>query len=537
MVLTVATSFTADPLEPTLRFWLDELGIDARAEFAPYNQVLRQLLDPVSALGRNATGVNIIIVRLEDWTRFRADNSPEAVVLEQGVDELADAIREFAGRAGRPLIVSVCPPSSRVSRDTERSELHISMITRLREEIAGIGAVSWLEPGLLGLDALGPGQSEDARRDEIGHMPYTPLAYTAIATALARRIDALKSPRFKVIAIDCDNTLWKGVVGEEGPSGVTFPAGLLALQRFVVGLQESGLLLCLLSKNVESDVHAVFNTRRDEMPLKREHVVAERVNWQPKSQNIAELARELNLGLDSFVFIDDNPVECAEMHVHRPEVLTLQLPSEDAEIAPFLRHLWALDILKVTDEDRRRSSMYRENAERDRSAREAGGIQAFLAKMELKIDIDRPAEDEWSRVAQLTQKTNQFNFTTVRRDEAQIRQLGDRECLRVKVADRFGDYGLVGVMIFSNQGDAIEVDTFLLSCRVLARGVEHAMMARLGKLALERGRSRVERPVDPHGEERTRGELPRIGGLGLSGDRREGNGLPIPRRAVRGPCL
>ena len=151
--LTVATSFTADPLEPTLRFWLDELGIDARAEFAPYNQVLRQLLDPVSALGRNATGVNIIIVRLEDWTRFRADNSPEAVVLEQGVDELADAIREFAGRAGRPLIVSVCPPSSRVSRDTERSELHISMITRLREEIAGIGAVSWLEPGLLGLDA------------------------------------------------------------------------------------------------------------------------------------------------------------------------------------------------------------------------------------------------------------------------------------------------------------------------------------------------------------------------------------------------
>ena len=141
--------------------------------------------------------------------------------------------------------------------------------------------------------------------------------------------------------------------------------------------------------------------------------------------------------------------------------------------------------------------MYRENAERDRSAREAGGIQAFLAKMELKIDIDRPAEDEWSRVAQLTQKTNQFNFTTVRRDEAQIRQLGDRECLRVKVADRFGDYGLVGVMIFSNQGDAIEVDTFLLSCRVLARGVEHAMMARLGKLALERGRSRVDALLIP----------------------------------------
>jgi FkbH-like protein len=201
-----------------------------------------------------------------------------------------------------------------------------------------------------------------------------------------------------------------------------------------------------------------------------------------------ELAKELNLGLDSFIIIDDNPVECAEIRASLPEVLTLRLPSEDAEIPGFLRHVWAFDRLKVTAEDRQRTQMYRQTVERDRFEAQASSIGDFLASLQLKIDIAAPADDEWQRVAQLTQRTNQFNFTTIRRSEAEMRRLNESglECVRVRVTDRFGDYGIVGVMIFGPAEEALRIDTMLLSCRVLGRGIEHAMVARLGQLACER---------------------------------------------------
>ena len=439
--------------------------------------------------------MNVVLVRFEDWSRFRTDGAVEASVLDEGVAELAGAVGAFAARSTSPLIVVVCPPSSRVLEDPARLDLHAAMTSRLQAEIAGLASVHWLGSETLDLEAIGP--IDDPRRDEIGHMPYTPLGYTAIAGVVARRIDAIKSPRVKVVALDCDNTLWKGVVGEDGPHGLTFPPGIRALHESVVAMQEAGLVVCLLSKNVEADVEAVFEARGGEMLLKREHVATHRVNWLPKSENIAEIAQELNLGLDSFVFVDDNPVECAEMRARRPEVLTLNLPEADDEIAGFLRRVWAFDVLQVTEEDRRRTAMYRQNAERAEFARGSGGIEAFLAGLQLKIEIDSPSEDELARVAQLTQKTNQFNVTTRRRDEASIRNLNGKECLRVKVADRFGDYGLVGGVIFGETGEAIEVDSFLLSCRVLGRGVEHAMLARVGRIARERGKAWVVAPFLP----------------------------------------
>jgi FkbH-like protein len=493
--IAITSTFTAEPVESTLRFLLGGVGFEVSLDFADYNQVFQQLLDPASLLGRNTGGVNLVLVRFEDWARYRTGD-PGAEAIRDGVKDLTAALRGFARRSSTPTVVGIGPPSPASSADPSRRALLAELEEQLREDVGDLGSVQ-----VLGTEAFGSDPVEaiyDARRDQIGHMPYTPLFYTAIGIVLARRIHAVKAPACKVIALDCDHTLWTGVVGEDGPAGISIPPGKRSLQEFVVRQQGAGMLVCLVSKNVERDVFEVFETR-PEMVLKAGHLVSHRVNWQPKSRNLAELAEELNLGLDSFVFIDDNPVECAEVRATHPGVLTLELPDRDEEIAPFIESVWAFDRLQVTEEDQKRTELYRQNVERRRFEEGAGSIDAFLAGLELQIDIAPPAPDELSRVAQLTQRTNQFNFTTVRRTEAEIRQLAASglECLRVRVADRFGDYGLVGVLIFGDAGETLAIDTMLLSCRVLGRGVEHAMLAHLGRRALDEGKAWVEARFAP----------------------------------------
>ncbi|MGB6307169.1 MAG: HAD-IIIC family phosphatase, partial [Steroidobacteraceae bacterium] len=268
----------------------------------------------------------------------------------------------------------------------------------------------------------------------------------------------------------------------------------LRVQEYAVEQQKKGILLCLASKNAERDVLEVFE-RRPDMALRLEHIIAHRVNWQPKSDNIRSLASELNLGLDSFVFLDDNPVECAQLRAALPQVVTLQLPPE-GEIDAFLARLWTFDKVAITGEDLRRTSLYRENAARQQHENSTTDIAQFVASLELQIDISPPQDSEWPRVAQLTQRTNQFNFTTVRRSEAEMRaaQGGGSLVLRVTVRDRFGDYGLVGVLVANFTACDLVVDTLLLSCRVLGRGVEHAMLRRLGELAVQHEAAQVKLP-------------------------------------------
>lgn len=493
--VVVTATFTAEPIELALRFWLKELGADGGVRFAPYNQVFQQLLDPHSLLARNRGGVNLVLVRFEDLLQFHPDGR-RAEALRANADELASALLSFASRCTTPTLVWVGPASAALAREPALSALAADMRARLAAAVEGCESLHWV-----GLESLAPylvERIDDQHADRIGHIPYSPQFYAALATAAARRIHLIRSEPHKVLALDCDNTLWQGVVGEDGPRGVSLTPGKRALQEFAVQQQKKGMLLCLVSKNTEADVFEVFR-ERPEMPLRPEHLAAWRVGWRPKAQALAELAAELNLSPDAFVFLDDNPLECAEMRAALPEVLTLQLPADDADIPEFLKHVWAFDRRKCTEEDRRRTLMYRQNAERSRFEREAAGVGEFLAGLRLRVDVAPPSGEEWARVAQLTQRTNQFNLTTVRRTEAEVRDLrrGGLECLRVQVSDRFGDYGLVGALIFGARGDALRIDTMLLSCRVLGRGIEHAMLAHMGAVAVRRGLARVEAPFVP----------------------------------------
>ncbi|MEO0459180.1 MAG: HAD-IIIC family phosphatase, partial [Cyanobacteria bacterium P01_A01_bin.114] len=506
--LAIAATFTAEPIQETLAFWLNQLDLELSVKFAGYSQVFQQLLDPASLLAQNQSGINLLLVRIEDWARFQpsaevsldADADKLKASLQRSVKDFVDAVDSATCRSSTPYLIAFCPVNPGIA--AEQRELYGQLEQTLAEALQPMQGVYLMRSAEMFLQ-YPVSDYYDETRDRMGHIPYTDVAFTALGTALARKIYALKRPPYKVIALDCDRTLWRGICGEDGPLGVSVDAPFQALQSFMVRCSEAGLLLCLCSKNNEDAVWQVFE-QRDDMRLSRDRIVAWRINWEPKSENLRSLAAELNLGLDSFIFIDDNPVECSEVQARCPEVLTLQLPDDPEEIPAFLKHVWPFDTLNVTEADQQRTRLYQQNQERQRFERDALDFNAFIEGLELDIQILPPSLEQMPRVSQLTQRTNQFNATTRRRREPEIQQLCDTQgygCRAVTVKDRFGDYGLVGVMLFKPQGDTLqgdtldgdtlEVDTFLLSCRVLGRGVEHRMVNCLGAIAAEQGLSTV----------------------------------------------
>jgi FkbH-like protein len=227
---------------------------------------------------------------------------------------------------------------------------------------------------------------------------------------------------------------------------------------------------------------------RVEMPLKLEHFAATRINWLPKSENLRALAQELNLGVDSFVLVDDNPLECAEVLANCPGAQVLHLPESPELIPGFLNHCWLFDQQTVTAEDSRRSEFYGQERQRLQARTESLSLPEFLAKLDLKVGIAELSSHDLARAAQLTQRTNQFNCAPRPRTEAEIQGLlAQFKPLVVSVSDRFGDYGLVGLVLCRFERDTLIVETFLLSCRALGRGVEHRILAHLGSLAKSQG--------------------------------------------------
>lgn len=499
--IAISATFTAEALEPTLAFWLRELKLDLQIRFAPYNQVFQQLLDPAGLFAGNRSGLNVVLVRFEDWARFR--NSSTVTELEEEVRHLESALRSAAARGGAPMLVCRCPASPEFLSDPARAAFAARSEEKLLSVLPDVSAVHLVTSGEI--ERLYPVPVYyDPHADELGHVPYTPEFFAALGTMIARQLHANKTSRHKVIALDCDETLWRGVCGEDGPQGVGLDAGHLALQQFMLAQRESGMLLCLCSKNNAEDVDAVFGAH-PEMPLRPEHFAASRVNWEPKSANLRSLAEELGLGIESFILVDNSATECAEVQANCSEVLTLALPANAGEFATFLDHVWAFDRWSTTAEDRSRAALYAQEAVRNRAERQSTNLAEFLASLNLQVRMAPMTADQLPRVAQLTQRTNQMNFTSVRRTESEIQTLLQSEgyeCLVVGVTDRFGSYGLSGVILFRAGRKALAVDSFLLSCRALGRGVEHRMLARLGETAKERGLAEVEIPFVPSARNR-----------------------------------
>ena len=491
--IAVAATFTAEPLEDALRFWMRELSDPMDLAFAPYNQLFAELADPASLLARNQ-GFNVLLVRPADWLRFQppGDGAAAEALLDERTRELTEGIRSLARRSSATQLVFLCPdPPSLMSDDAWR-ERRGAVESRFRSELERVPGVHVGRAEELSV-AYPVSDFHDAYRDEIGHVPFTPLYFAALGTWIMRTIHALRRPPGKVLALDCDETLWKGVCAEDGVDGIVVDAPRRALQEFAVARHAAGMLVTLCSRNREEDVTAVLD-RREEMVLRREHLAGWRLNWRPKSENLRSIAAELGVGLDSVIFVDDDPVVCAEVEANCPEVLTLRLPEQAEQIPRFLSHVWAFDRLGGTAEDARRTQLYRQEKERERYRSQSQSFEDFLSGLALEVSIEPMRAEQLARVAQLTSRTNQFNVHKRPASEAEIgaQQAAGREILTVEVRDRFGDYGLVGVIGLHPEQDALRADTFLLSCRVLGRGVEHRMLYHLGRLASARGLRRVD---------------------------------------------
>jgi FkbH-like protein len=487
----IAATFTAEPLRPVISFWGGPLHARFDVRFAPYNQIAQTLLDPASELGSNSHGVNVVLARIEDLGQF--GEGPDLLArLEENVKALIQQVRDAVPALAAPLIFCLCPSSPAFLETPERRTFKkrmAALISAALDETPGVQFLHYEQ-----IDCLYPVEApSDPEGERLGKIPYTELYYCALGTTLVRYAHALFMPPFKVVALDCDNTLWSGICGEDGCEGVFLDAPRRALQEFMAEQREAGMLLTMASKNNEQEVLDTF-AAHPEMPLQLRHFTSWRLNWDAKPDNLMSLADELGLGLDSFIFVDDNPKECAEVSGSLPEVLTLALPEDINRTSEFLKHVWAFDHPVVTEEDRNRNVYYAQQQEFGAEVRRAASLEDFMASLDLRVSIHPLAESKLPRVAQLTQRTNQFNLTTIRRTEAEIQAM--KEVYTVNVSDRFGDYGLVGVTICNSDTNELYVDTFLLSCRVLGRGVEHRVAAFLGQTASSRGFSHVIFPYE-----------------------------------------
>lgn len=483
--LVLCGTYTVDPLAEVVEYWLDFLGIDASLAVAPYAQVFQQLLDPGSTMRRNRAGANVVLLRWADLLGHPESAAGDAGRGEVGerIEEIASALRSFKHQV--PCLVLVGPPGSGAAARQWAT-------AALQSRLANVSNV-FVESGERGMQRYRVDRWDDPGSDRFGHVPYTAEALAALGTVVARWYAAVVRAPLKLIAVDGDHTLWSGVVAEDGVDALRVEGAHAGLQQALALQARSGRLLCLLSKNDAADVSAVFR-HRGAMPLQWADFTASRIDWNPKPDNLRHVIADLSLGLDSVAFLDDNPVECAQMRARCPQVTTVRVPTEPERLAAFTEHLWLLDPPPATDEDRGRARMYRERTTRERARQDANSLQSFMDGLELVAEIEPPGADEWPRLAQLTQRTNQFNASLIRCSVADVCDRsggagGFHRLLRAR--DRFGDYGIVGQVRARPQGDCLLVDLFMLSCRALGRGLEHRLLAAAGAHAVTLGLAEV----------------------------------------------
>jgi len=362
--------------------------------------------------------------------------------------------------------------SSQLENRKKLEELN-SLIDNFKREISDLEILDIYELARI----YGKSRLYNEKNRYLFQSPYTKEGVKVIAKSIKEAIERFETKRRKLIAVDADNTLWGGIVGEDGVDGIlcdeNFPGiAYKRLQQFLLYLKSTGIILALVSKNNEEDIKEVFSKKK--MPLTLDDFTTIRVNWKPKSQNILSIADELNLGADSFLFLDDNPFELEEVKRVIDNIATVQVDKENPlNTIEELQNRADIQSILITDEDRKKSEQYK--AEKARSAvfKKALDIESFIKSLNIKITWWLNNRSQLSRITQLINKTNQFNLTTRRYTEAEVEELmNHHEVFSFKVEDNFGDMGIVGVVIVKEG----KIDTFLLSCRVLGRGIEDRVM-------------------------------------------------------------
>lgn len=504
--LGIVGNATFDHVVPILIATALRHGIALECIKAEFGQSIQEALDPDSVINR--AGLDAVLIALDYRglpikTDLRAGDRTSGSI---GARDFVRSLRAgFRNHGGAPSIVqTVPPPPETVFGHLDRRADETLQSALCEFNVALRADLTQSEDVLLDVAALaetvGLANWHAPTQWNVAKFSFDAVYLPLYADHVCRIVAAMRGKSRKCLVLDLDNTLWGGVIGDDGVGGIVLGQGdptgeaHLDVQRTALTLRERGIVLAVSSKNEDAVARSVFQ-QHPEMLIREEHIAVFQANWNDKASNLSAIAAELALGIDSLVFLDDNPVERDLVRELLPDVAVPELPEDPALYARTLAAAGYFESVAFSAEDRRRAEFYQGNARRVALERQVGDVDAFLAGLHMEIEF-RPFDPTGrSRIAQLINKSNQFNLTTRRYTEAEIASLEtDREAftLQVRLVDSFGDNGMICVVICRAFGDdAWEIDTWLMSCRVLGRRVEQMVLRELLQHARGRGIRRL----------------------------------------------
>lgn len=510
--VALLSSFSIDFIQDALIAHGFANGLRVEVYQSGFGLISQEILDPSSGLYAFAPDVTVLAIEGEDWlpevyTDFM-DADQSSASLDQVVDNFSQKIggllRSFRAASTVPLLVhNLAQPRFRragiadVGLARGQQQLAIELNRALVEASADVVDVHIVDYAAL-VTQFGAQHWYDARMRLYAKAPIAMNMLGNLAQEYLKYFRALTGLCKKCLVVDLDNTLWGGVIGEDGIDGIqlgpNYPgSAFVEFQRAILDLYRRGVILAVASKNNPADVDAVFSNHRF-MMIRKEHFAELQIHWNPKSDSIQRIATRLNIGLEHMVFVDDNPAECEQVRRELPVVTVIELPRCPELYVEALCSQGLFDTLGQSDEDRRRGQLYQQRSLAETARSASTNLEDYYRDLDMQLTLASVDSRSRTRAAQLTQKTNQFNVTTVRYSEAELdARLGDPDDMLVAVGvrDRFGDNGIVGLMMARAETDRLAIDTFLLSCRVIGRTVETAMLAYLCEAAQQRGLSKL----------------------------------------------
>jgi len=504
--LGIASNATTHFLVPALVATAARHGIALECVEGGFDQAMQEACDPLSGINSARPDAVLVAIDYRGLPLHAApgDSAAGEEAVSAALSRLDFICRGFETNGGTTCIVQTLArpvESSFGSLDFSMSGTNRHMIDSLNRRLAeGLrGTTALLLDVAAFAETVGLAEWHDPAIWNIGKVPFA-MAYLPIyAEATCRLIAALRGKSRRCLVLDLDNTLWGGVIGDDGLAGIVLGQGdptgeaFLEVQRTALALRDRGIVLAVCSKNDEATARAPFRSH-PEMLLREEHIAVFRANWNDKATNLEAIAESLSLGLESMVLLDDNPVERGLVRDLLPEVAVPELPDDPALYARTLLAAGYFEAIAFSAEDRTRASAYQENALRVALRDSARGVEDYLRSLGTIIDFRRFDSAGRKRIAQLINKSNQFNVTTRRYTETDIARMeSDPACLtlQVRLADSFGDSGMISVVICVREGDEWRIDTWLMSCRVLGRRVEDAVLQELVRRAKPLGVRRL----------------------------------------------
>jgi FkbH-like protein len=507
--LAVLSNYTIHPLIPVLQVEIAQLDYYPQIFISNYDSVASEILDASSSLHSFKADAIILSLWLENLTPKLANQFVSLSIseLDSEINHILTFIGDMIKGLRRKTVARIFLNNFPLLRynsfgilEGQQNHNLKNTIGKLNNEIFKI-LQNYQDVYLVdyfSLFALMEGPTIDNRLWHMNRAPLSRNMLIEMGREYGKFFRALTGKTKKCLVLDCDNTLWGGIVGEDGIKGIKigkeYPGSCYQeFQREILNLHNRGIILALCSKNNEEDILEIFDSH-PEMILKKENFACWKINWENKASNIEKISEELNIDLDSFVFVDDSQFECDFVRDLLPQVSVIQLSSNPSSYVEKLRTLGLFDALSLSEEDKKRNQMYRSEVERKKAKSTSASYEEYLKELNIFIEVGLVDTIKIPRISQLTQKTNQFNLTTQRYSEGEIEKFLANENKRLfytKVSDRISEIGIVGFAILDYDYPTAKIETFLLSCRVLGRKVEDVLLKKIMKTAKKQGFTRL----------------------------------------------